>query len=70
MEAKAKALKIFEEHYERWESDPARLENGYQFEATYAAMIEELGREVLQASLGEVPTDKNLKKNSRPDSGS
>lgn len=66
METKAKALAIFEKHYEQWESDPARMENGYQYESTYAAMMEKVEREILQLSLGKVPKDKNLKKNSRP----
>lgn len=67
METKAKALAIFEKHFEQWESDPKRMENGYQYESTYVSMMEKVEQEVLQLSVGAAPKDKNLKKNFRPD---
>ena len=67
MTSKEQALAIFEKHYAAWESDPARMENGYQYEATYALMMQQVEQEVLQLSVGKVPKSKNTKKNSRPD---
>lgn len=67
MSKKAEALAIFEKHFAQWESDPTRMENGYQYEATYAAMMEKIEQEVLQISVGQPPKDKNLKKNSKHD---
>jgi len=66
MDTKAEALAIFERHFTQWESDPKRMENGYQYESTSASMMEKVEQEVLQLSVGKVPKDKNLKKNSRP----
>lgn len=69
MDFKERATEIFSKHLEEWESDPRRAENGYQYESSYAEMMEKVEREVLQASVGDVPKNKNSKKNSRPDSG-
>uniref|UniRef100_UPI004048B530 hypothetical protein n=1 Tax=Mariniflexile sp. TaxID=1979402 RepID=UPI004048B530 len=66
MSRKSQALAIFEKHFEQWESNPKRMENGYQYESTYAAMMEKVEQEVLQVSVGGAPKNKNLKKNSRP----
>jgi len=68
MDIKEQAAKIFAEHFEQWESDPKRMGNGYQYESTYAAMMEKVEREVLQLSVGKVPKGKDSKKNSRPGS--
>ena len=67
MSKKAQALAIFEKHFTQWESDPSRMDSGYQYEATYAKMMEQVEQEVLQISVGDVPKDKNLKKNSKLD---
>ena len=67
MDFKEQATAIFEKHLSEWESNPKRMENGYQYEATYAAMMEKVEQEVLQLSVGTTPKNKNLKKNSKPD---
>lgn len=67
MSKKAQALAILEKHFAQWESDPTLMENGYQYESTYAAMMEKVEQEVLQISVGSVPKDKNSKKNFKPD---
>ena len=69
MTTKEQAIAIFEKHYATWESDPERMENGYQYEATYARMMQKVEQEILQLSVGKVPKSKNTKKNSRPDLG-
>lgn len=43
------------------------MESGYDYEATYADMMQKIEHEVLQLSVGAVPRDKNVKKNSKPD---
>ena len=67
MSKKAAALAIFEKYFTQWENDPTRMENGYQYESTYAQMMEKVEHEILQISVGEVPKDKNFKKKSKPD---
>lgn len=42
------------------------MENGYQYESTYASMMQKVEQEVLQLSVGHVPKDKNLKKKLQP----
>lgn len=68
MDFKERASQLLAYHIEQWESDPSRLESGYSYEASYAAMIQKFNQELLQASLGEVPKSKNAKKNSTHDS--
>jgi hypothetical protein len=67
MDFKQQATAIFEKYLSEWESNPHRMENGYQYESTYAEMMQKVEQEVLQLSVGVVPKDKNLKKNSTPD---
>jgi len=61
---KDKAIAIFEKHYTEWESDPKRMENGYNYESTYAEMMKKVEKEVFQNSVGELPGNKNRKKTS------
>ncbi|WP_103866346.1 hypothetical protein [Aquimarina sp. I32.4] len=67
MDIKTQASLIFDKHFEQWLSDPSRMENGYQYESTYAAMMSNVEQEVLQLSVGRVPKSKNFKKNFKPD---
>ena len=67
MSTKAQALAIFEKYYNEWESDPHRMENGYQYEASYAQMMQKVEHEILQLSVGKVPKSKNTKKNFKRD---
>ena len=62
MDFKEQATAIFEKYLSEWESNPKRMENDYQYEATYAAMMQKVEQEVLQLSVGKVPKDKNSKK--------
>ncbi|WP_188112130.1 hypothetical protein [Aquimarina sp. RZ0] len=38
------------------------MENGYQYEPTYAAMMKKIEQDMLQLSAGKVPKGKNSKK--------
>lgn len=67
MDFKEQATAIFEKYLSEWESNPKRMENGYQYEATYAEMMQKVEQEVLQLSVGKVSKDKNSKKNSKHD---
>jgi hypothetical protein len=67
MDFKEQATTIFKKYLSEWEANPQRMENGYQYESTYAEMMEKVEQEVLQLSVGEVPKDKNSKKNFRRD---
>lgn len=64
---KEDAIQILSKHIADWESNPCRMENGYQYERTYAEMMEKVEQEILQLSVGKVPKSKNSKKNFKPD---
>ena len=66
MTNKEKALQVFESYYSQWENGPERMSNGYDYERTYVEMMQKVQQEVFQSSIGEVPKNKNIKKNSRP----
>jgi len=59
-------LQFLKKHFEQWESDPKRMENGNQYESSYVSMMEKVEQEVLQLSVGTAPKDKNLKKTPDP----
>lgn len=67
MDFKQQALVILEKYLSDWESNPKRMESGYNYEATYAEMMAKVEKEVLQLAVGKIPKDKNLKKNSKLD---
>lgn len=67
MDFKQQATAILEKYLSEWESNPKRLESGYNYESTYAEIMEKVEKEVLQLSVGKIPRDKNFKKNSKPD---
>ena len=60
------STKIFEKHYNEWINNPERLKSGYDYERTYAEMMKKVGKEIFQNSVGEIPINKNRKKNSKP----
>jgi hypothetical protein len=61
-----KAISIFKKHYKEWENNPLRMESGYDYEKTYAEMMQKVEQEVLQISVGKIPKSKNSKKKSKP----
>ncbi|MGB1284386.1 MAG: hypothetical protein ACPG44_07970 [Polaribacter sp.] len=67
MTRKEQALKVFEDNYDQWENNPTRMESGYDYESTYTEMMQKVGQEVLQVSVGKVPKSKNSKKNFKLD---
>tara|TARA_R110002033_G_scaffold168869_1_gene208929 strand:- start:40 stop:1308 length:1269 start_codon:yes stop_codon:yes gene_type:complete len=62
MDFKQQATAIFEKYITEWEPSPQRMESGYDYESTYAEMMQKVEKEVLQLSVGGVPRDKNVKK--------
>lgn len=62
-----KILAIVTKHYQQWEEDPSRMDNGYQFESTFASMTQKMEKEMLEASLGKIPKSRNSKKKPLPD---
>jgi hypothetical protein len=59
-----KATAIFKAKYASWEQDAQRFTSGYDYERSFSLMIQEVGQEVFAGSVGEVPKDRNRKKNS------
>ncbi|WP_445736952.1 hypothetical protein [Mariniflexile sp.] len=64
-----KILAIVAKHYQEWEQNPSRMENGYQYESTFASMTQEMEKEMLEVSLGKVPASRNKKKKPLRDLG-
>jgi hypothetical protein len=46
---------------QEWEASQKGQTSAYDYEKTFDQMWQELGKEVLQESLGEIPSDKNKK---------
>ena len=44
-----------------WEKSQQNQVSAYEYEKTFDQMWQDLGSQVLQSSLGELPTDKNKK---------
>jgi hypothetical protein len=65
MEAKAIALKVFEQYYSEWEANEKRMDSGYSYESTFIDMMRKVEKEVFQCSTGKVPKGKNEKKKSK-----
>lgn len=57
-----KILAIVTKHYQQWEQNPSRMENGYEYESSFASMTQEMEKEMLEVSLGEIPISRNDKK--------
>lgn len=64
-----KILAIVTKHYSQWEQNPTRMENGYQYESTFASMTQAMEKEMLEASLGTIPKSRNAKKKLSQDLG-
>jgi hypothetical protein len=64
-----KILVIVAKHYQEWEQNPSRMENGYQYESTFASMTQAMEKEMLEVSLGEIPISRNDKKKLLQDLG-
>ena len=62
-----KVLAIVKENYVQWEQNPLRMENGYQYESTFASMTQKMEKEILEVSLGDMPISRNDKKKRLPD---
>jgi hypothetical protein len=63
-----KILAIVTKHYEQWEQNPTRMENGYEYESSFANMTQAMEKEMLEVSLGALPISRNDKKKPLPDS--
>lgn len=59
---KEKMAARLKEMLEQWETNPERMKNGYQYEATFVEMMRKFEKELFQESVGEISKDKNSKK--------
>jgi len=64
-----KATAIFRDNYEKWINNDKRNASGYDYEKTFVEMMESLGGEVFQESVGELPESRNFKKKFKRHSG-
>ena len=60
------AVVIFTKYYKEWESNPKRMENGYEYEKSFIEMNQKIQKETLEISTGKIPKSKNQKKNFTP----
>ena len=61
---KQKAIEVLLKGLEEWESKPKG--DGYEYEQSFIEVMQGLNSELFQLSVGELPKDRNAKKNSRP----
>lgn len=64
-----KATKIFQENYKQWLSNSDRNNNGYEYERSFVGQMQKMEKELFQDSIGEISTNRNLKKKSKPPLG-
>jgi hypothetical protein len=62
------AGEIFSKYYAQWAESGVKSADGLVFEATFLQMLRSAGLEVLQGSVGELPSNRN-KKNGPNDAG-
>jgi hypothetical protein len=67
MNFKQQSIAILSKYLSAWESNPSRMESGYNYESTYAEMMKKVEKEILQLSVGKVSKSKIVKKNSKHD---
>jgi hypothetical protein len=65
-DTKTKALEILGNYYQLWEQDSSRMTSGYAYEKSFMEMMQKVQKEILEASTGEKPKNKNLKKKYKP----
>lgn len=53
---------IVQQHYQDWEQSRQRQTSGYEYEKSFVEMWKQLGQQVFQQSIGQIPNDKNQKK--------
>jgi hypothetical protein len=46
-----------------WKESQNGQTDGYEYERSFNEMMQNIGREILQESVGKIPKNKNLKKN-------
>ena len=59
-----KIAAILKNKYTEWEANPKRFESGYDYEQTFAEMMQVVEKEAFKISVGKVSKDRNVKKNS------
>lgn len=64
-----KATKIFQENYSKWIDNDEKNSSGYEYERSFVEIMQKIEKELFKDSLGEVPTNRNLKKKSKQLSG-
>lgn len=53
MEEKAKVIAIFSERYDAWKASQEGQSSAYEYEKSFEEFMQQMGRELLQRSVGE-----------------
>ena len=54
---------IIDQKIIEWKESQNGQTDGYEYERSFTEMMQNIGREILQESVGKIPENKNLKKN-------
>jgi hypothetical protein len=49
------------ERYQQWKQNQQGQTNGYEFERSFDVMWREMGQQIMQEGVGELPSDKRKK---------
>jgi hypothetical protein len=56
-------IELIDKKIKQWKDGQQCQTDGYEYERSFDEMMQAIGREILQESVGEIPKNKNLKKN-------
>lgn len=55
---------LIDEKIKSWKESQKGQTDGYEYESTFNEMVQYIGKNILQQSIGELPANKKLKKTS------
>lgn len=59
---------LISQKIKEWKISQQGQTDGYTYEKSFDSMMQSIGRDILQESVGALPSNKKLKKNSSPHS--
>lgn len=57
---------LIDQKIKQWQVKQQGQADGYEYERTFNDMMQNIGQEILQDSIGKIPTNKNFKKKFSP----
>jgi hypothetical protein len=53
---------LIDQKINEWKKSQENQTDGYEYERSFSEMMQNIGKQILQDSVGEIPENKNLKK--------